>query len=162
MRAGIYARYSSENQRETSIEDQVRLCHDEAARRGFEVASVWEDRELSGQIANRPGFMAMLAAAEARAFDVLVVDDTSRLSRNTADALRLLERLRFWGVHLVARDGIDTTTTAKHTALLYGVKGIINAEYVRTLAEATRRASRARSAAASTPAAALTATGARR
>jgi len=48
MRAGIYARYSSDNQEERSIDDQVRICREFIERRGDMVADVFADYEISG------------------------------------------------------------------------------------------------------------------
>ena len=95
MRAAIYARYSSENQRASSIEDQVSLCRQEAERRGWTVAREWTDAGVSGAVGEdqRPGFREMMAAAKRREFDVVVVDDLSRLSRDTSDALVALKTL---------------------------------------------------------------------
>ena len=56
MRAVIYARYSSDAQREASIEDQVRLCRELAERQGWEVVEVYADHALSGASALRPGY----------------------------------------------------------------------------------------------------------
>jgi site-specific DNA recombinase len=115
MRAAIYARYSSENQREASIEDQVRECRQDAERRGWTVTAVYSDAALSGSLGEdqRPGFQAMMDAAKGKVFDVLIVDDASRLSRDTADALRALTVLDFYGVKFIGRsDGIDTTVNA--------------------------------------------------
>ena len=64
MQAVIYARYSSDAQREASIEDQVRLCRELAERQGWEVAEVYADHALSGASALRPG---LSAAARGRA-----------------------------------------------------------------------------------------------
>ncbi len=142
MKAAIYLRYSSEHQRETSLEDQERLCRQEADRQGFDVVAVWKDAALSGQLSehHRPGFKAMLAAAQARAFDVLIADDASRLSRDTSDALRIFQRLSFWGVGLIARtDGVNTVTNPKSSRLLFGVKSSFNEEFLRDLGEKTWR-----------------------
>lgn len=96
MNAAIYVRYSSDNQRETSLADQERLCRQEADRLGYQVARVYKDAALSGQLSEqRPGFVSLMAAAKRREFDVVIVDDASRLSRDSADALRLLQRLEF-------------------------------------------------------------------
>src|SRR5437867_2773244 len=98
MRAAIYVRYSSENQRESSLQDQERSCRQEAERLGYTVVKVYSDAALSGQLNGdqRPGYQAMQDAAKRREFDVLIVDDSSRLSRDTSDALRTLKRLEFW------------------------------------------------------------------
>ncbi|HLW59599.1 MAG TPA: recombinase family protein [bacterium] len=88
MRAAIYARYSSENQRASSIDDQIRLCRQEADQRGWIVVNEFSDAALSGALGEdqRPGYRTMMAAAKRREFDVLLVDDTSRLSRDSVDA----------------------------------------------------------------------------
>jgi site-specific DNA recombinase len=67
-RAVIYARYSSENQREASIADQVRVCKERIAREGWEVVQVFQDRAVSGASTMRSAYQAMLAGA----FDVVV------------------------------------------------------------------------------------------
>ncbi|MGH2404145.1 MAG: recombinase family protein [bacterium] len=142
LRAGIYTRYSSDNQRDTSLEDQERLSRQEGERYGCMITAVWRDAALTGQLSEeqRPGLRAILAAAEAGEIDVLIVDDCSRLSRNTSDALRIMERLSFWGVALIARaDGINTLTNPKSSRLLYGLKAAVNEEYLRGMGEQIRR-----------------------
>lgn len=141
MRAALYARYSSDTQRETSLEDQIRLCRQEAERRSCTVVAVWTDAELSGQLTKRrPGLQEMLGAAKRREFDVLIVDDASRLSRDSGEGQRLFKRLEFAGVGLVARsDGIDTLANPKSSRLLYGIKGAMNEEFLRDLGEKTWR-----------------------
>lgn len=142
MKAAIYARYSSENQRESSIEDQVSECRKEADRLGYPVGQVFTDAALSGQLNEdqRPGFQAMQTAAQAREFDVLLVDDASRLSRDQSDALRVLKRFEFWGVGLIARtDGVNTIQNPKSSRLLFGVKSAFSEEFLRDLAEKTHR-----------------------
>ncbi len=138
MRAGIYVRYSSENQREASLEDQERLCRQEAERLGYVVTKVYSDRALSGQLGEdqRPGFAAMQEAAKRREFDVLIVDDASRLSRNAGDALKIQERMRYLGIGLVARsDGINTVQNPKNSELVFGIKSVMNQEFIRDLRE---------------------------
>jgi site-specific DNA recombinase len=84
MRAAIYARFSSDNQREQSIDDQVRVCKDFAGRNEITVMEkhIYCDEAKSGSIHNRPGLEALKKAAEAKLFEVLLVDDSSRLSRD--------------------------------------------------------------------------------
>src|SRR5438128_1200398 len=142
MRAAIYVRYSSENQREASLEDQERLCRQEAERLGYSVVKVYSDAALSGQLNEdqRPGFQAMQDAAKHHEFDVLIVDDASRLSRDQSDALRVLKRFEFWGVGLIARtDGVNTLQNPKSSRLLFGVKSAFSEEFLRDLAEKTHR-----------------------
>jgi site-specific DNA recombinase len=142
VRAVIYARYSSENQRETSLQDQERLCRQEAERHGWVVVAVEQDAALSGQLSEdrRPGLQRLMAAAQRREFDALIVDDTSRLSRDTADALNTLRELDFLGIKFVARaDGIDTSVNGKGTRLLYAIKSAVGEEFLRDLGEKTHR-----------------------
>jgi DNA invertase Pin-like site-specific DNA recombinase len=101
---------------------------------------VFIDEAISGSTAVRPGYQAMLAGVEAQAFDVLVVDDASRLSRDNEDTAALMKRLAFYGVGLVAiSDGVDTIANLKSAALIMGVKAALNEEFLRDLAEKTRR-----------------------
>ena len=72
MRAVIYARYSSDNQREASIDDQIEICRRYIDRQGWTLARTYHDRALSGASDQRPGYQQMLADAEAKQFDVVV------------------------------------------------------------------------------------------
>src|SRR2546428_12599746 len=150
LRAAIYCRFSSDTQRQASLVDQERLCRQEADCQGYPVVKVYSDAALSGQLNEdqRPGFQAMQDAAKRREFDVLIVDDASRLSRDQSDALRTLKRFEFWGVGLIARtDGVNTLQNPKSSRLLFGVKSAFSEEFLRDLAEKTVRgmAGRARS-----------------
>ena len=67
MRVAIYARYSSEHQNERSIDDQVRLCREHAARIGAEIAGIYADYALSGSsLKNRPEAARLLTDAARR------------------------------------------------------------------------------------------------
>src|SRR5258708_12777427 len=86
IRAAIYARFSSENQNDKSIEDQIVLCRELCAGEGLKVVAVFDDRAISGtSVANRPGFQKMMRAAEAKSFDVLVAEYIDRISRDQVD-----------------------------------------------------------------------------
>jgi site-specific DNA recombinase len=72
----FFARFSSENQNDKSIEDQIALCRELCAREGLKVVAVFDDRAISGtSVANRPGFQKMMRSAEAKSFEVLVAKD---------------------------------------------------------------------------------------
>src|SRR5688572_5717242 len=91
QRVALYARYSSENQREASIEDQYRNCENYAKRQErWKIVERYEDKAISGSTdANgRPGYRQMLADAQAKRFEVLLVDDFSRLSRDSSEIRR--------------------------------------------------------------------------
>jgi DNA invertase Pin-like site-specific DNA recombinase len=80
LRAVIYARYSSDNQREASIEDQIEVCRRYVERQGWTIGKVYADQALSGASRFRPAFQQMQADAEQRRFDVIVVEALDRLS----------------------------------------------------------------------------------
>lgn len=102
-RCAIYARYSSDLQRASSIDDQLRRCREYASRQGWTVMEefVLADRAVSAaSVAGRDGLQRLIKAAKAksRPFDCLLVDDTSRLARDLSDALRTVKILEFHGV----------------------------------------------------------------
>lgn len=139
MRAAIYARYSSENQRETSIADQTRICNDRADREGWTVIATFSDREISAATAmkQRPGGRAMLEAAGAT-FDVLIIEALDRCWRDIVDQERTLRELEYRGLRVVgAADGYDSKHEDRE--LQRGVRGLLNQQYLRDLAKKTHR-----------------------
>lgn len=127
MRAAIYARYSSENQRPESIEDQVSACRKLAATQSYVIADehIYSDMAASGARKDRPGLTALLAAAEQRCFEVVLVDDLSRLARDNLLMLSVLAELRFQGVRIVSvADGLDSNDEEATVGIQ--VRGIFN------------------------------------
>jgi DNA invertase Pin-like site-specific DNA recombinase len=117
MRAVIYARYSSENQREASIEDQIRLARAHIEDRGWTFLHAYNDRAISGASALRPGYQRLLAHARAGQFDVVVAEALDRLSRDQEDVAALYKRLSFAGIRIV------TLAEGEITELHVGLKG---------------------------------------
>ena len=140
-RCAIYARYSSDLQSPTSIEDQHQLCRAYAERRSWAVVSLFEDAALSGfGIEHRPGYQQLLAAAlsSPAAFEVVLVEDLSRLTRDMAELLRVTTRLRLKGVELVGvSDGI--ATSQQGAKMHVAVKGLVNELYLDDLRDKTHR-----------------------
>src|SRR5579872_368312 len=89
IRYVIYARYSSDLQSPDSIEDQKRKCREYGAQEGWSEVRTYEDMAISGTGMDRHGFQRLMAdsARSARDFDVILIDDTSRLSRSLADVV---------------------------------------------------------------------------
>jgi site-specific DNA recombinase len=142
MRYATYARYSSDLQRQSSIEDQIRKCDEFGQAQGWVSVKdcIYTDEAISGGSAQRPGLQRMLAAALSahRPFDVILVDDTSRISRSLSDAVQLFERLRFAGVRVIAvAQGIDTGS--EQAEVLVTVHGLVDSLYVKELAKKTHR-----------------------
>ncbi len=120
IRAAIYARYSSEHQREASISDQVRLCEERIAREGWSRAGIFQDAGVSGATPLRPGYQALLAAARAGEVEVVVAEALDRLSRDQEDVAALFKRLQFAGIAIV------TVSEGTITSLHVGLKGAMN------------------------------------
>ena len=138
MRVATYARYSSENQKETSLSDQLRNCATYAESAGWTLSHKYEDRAISGSVAARPGYQAMLRDAKARVFDVLLVDDFSRLSRDQVETETCRRKLVFWGCRIISiSDGIDTNS--KNHKMLSSFRGIVNDLFLDDLRDKTRR-----------------------
>ncbi len=143
MRASIYARYSSENQRQESLEDQIASCNRYARKHDHMVLDehVYTDRARSGTSHERDGLKALLAAAARRLFDVVLVDDLSRLARDNTFMLNALAELGYWDVRLVSvTDHLDTADEA--ATLGFQLRGIFNELAVRDLAKRTHRGQR--------------------
>jgi DNA invertase Pin-like site-specific DNA recombinase len=104
MRYAIYARYSSDLQRPSSTSDQLRKCEEFGLAQGWIRDELFVDEAISGTSAERPGLQQMLSRAllPRRSFDIILVDDTSRISRSLPDAVRLFEKLRFAGIRVIA------------------------------------------------------------
>lgn len=108
MKAALYARYSTDKQRDASIEDQFRECERVCRSVGFEVVARFEDKGMSGGTADRPGYQALLHAARRREFTAIVVEDISRLWRNRAEFGPRSAEFEDLGVHCVTAVGDDT------------------------------------------------------
>ena len=133
MHSVIYARYSSDNQRDASIDDQVRVCREHIERQGWIYLHAYTDRALSGASALRPGYQKLLEDARNGAFEVVVAEALDRLSRDQEDVAGLYKRLSFCGVKIV------TLAEGEISDLHVGLKGTMNALFLKDLAQKTRR-----------------------
>jgi DNA invertase Pin-like site-specific DNA recombinase len=138
LKVAIYARYSSDNQRDASIADQLRVCRDFAARQGWTVVHEFTDHAVSGAILLRSGFQALMRDALNGRFDVVLAEALDRFSRDQEDTAGLFKRLTFAGVNIV------TLAEGDITHLHVGLKGTMNALFLKDLADKTRRGLRGR------------------
>lgn len=139
-RVAVYARYSSDRQNDSSIDDQLRRIRAFASARGKSLDDklTFADHAISGSSTQRPAFEALLERIKRREIDVLLVEDTSRLSRDNADALNLYKTLAYYGVQLLAiSDGIDSSS--KGAKLAYSVKALMSDLYLEDLRDKTLR-----------------------
>ncbi len=139
-RVGIYARYSSDLQSETSIDDQARRAREIVARNGGDPtkARVFPDSAISGASRARPGLDALLAAVDAGEIDIVITEDVSRLARDMEDAAHIFKHLQYAGVPLISiSDGIDTSS--KHAKMTFAFKSMIAEAYLDDLRDKTLR-----------------------
>ena len=115
MKAVIYARYSSDNQREESIEGQLRECMAFAERKGYTVIKSYADRAISGKRAdNRPEFQQMISDSARGEFDVIIVWKIDRFSRDKYDSVIYKSKLNKNGVSVIsATEPIDNSPEGK-------------------------------------------------
>ena len=100
IRAASYARFSSSNQREESIDAQQRAIYKYMAEKRYTPVGDYVDEALTGTNTDRPGFKRMLEDAKNGLFDVLVVHKMDRFSRSVYDTLDVERRLAIYGVHI--------------------------------------------------------------
>ena len=138
-RVALYARYSSDQQSASSIDDQMRICREQAAREGWQVVGTYKDAAISGSsVTLRPGIQALLQDAHARNFDVVLAEALDRVSRDQADVATLYKHLQFAGVQIV------TLAEGEISELHVGLKGTMNALFLKDLVAKTHRGLRGR------------------
>ena len=138
MKVALYARYSSENQRDASIADQFRVCREFAGRQRWRIEREYSDHAISGATLLRPGFQALMRDALRHEFDAVLAESLDRFSRDQEDTAGLFKRLTFVGVRIV------TLAEGDITHLHIGFKGTMNALFLKDLAEKTHRGLRGR------------------
>jgi DNA invertase Pin-like site-specific DNA recombinase len=140
LRAALYARYSTDQQRQTSIADQVRGARERAEREGWPIVAQHGDEGVSGSVpvALRKGGKALLADALAGRFDVLVLEGLDRLSREIGEAETITKRLEHRGIRIVGTaDGYDSEARGRKVMRI--ARGLVNELYLDDLREKTHR-----------------------
>ena len=137
-RVAIYARYSSDNQRDASITDQLRVCRLRAEREGWQVVEEYTDHATSGATLLRSGIQALISDATRGRFDLVLAEAMDRLSRDQEDIAGFHKRMSHAGVTIV------TLSEGEVTHLHIGLKGTMNALFLADLADKTRRGLRGR------------------
>ena len=97
MKIAAYCRFSSDRQQATSIRDQLRNIENYCQRQGWSTPVLYQDQAISGSRNDRPGYRDLLHAAELKAFEVLLVDDLSRLSRDHIESAQTIRMLKYAG-----------------------------------------------------------------
>ena len=138
MKVALYARYSSENQRDASIADQFRMCRLYAEKQGWQIVEEYSDHAISGASLLRPGIQALISDAAHGRFNVILAEAMDRLSRDQEDIAGIFKRMSYADVKLV------TLSEGEVTHLHVGLKGTMNALFLKDLADKTRRGLRGR------------------
>ncbi|QEU10406.1 recombinase family protein [Paracoccus yeei] len=138
LRVAIYARFSTDKQRDASIEDQIDSCRYLAAREGWQVTGTYHDRATSGASMFRPGIEALQREARAGKFDIVLAEAMDRLSRKLADIAKFHERMEHLGIR------IHTLTEGEITEMLIGMKGTMNQILLRDIGIKTHRGQKGR------------------
>lgn len=100
--AVVYARFSSNNQREESIDAQLRACNDYAQRNGYIVVDTYCDSAKSGTSADREQFQKMINDSEENKFNFVIVHKLDRFSRDKYDSVHYKRKLRNNGIRVVS------------------------------------------------------------
>ena len=102
MNGVIYARYSSDNQREESIEGQLRECTAFAEKNDIQILNTYIDRAFSAKTDNRPEFQHMVSDSKKKMFDVVLVWKYDRFARNRLDSLMYKQLLQRNNIKLIS------------------------------------------------------------
>ena len=136
MLIAAYLRFSSENQRDASLDDQLRNCIAYCQRQGWPDPLVYSDRAISGSRTDRNEYLRLIA--DAHRFDVILVDDLSRFGRDKDEIGKTVKRLVFAGIRLIGvSDGVDTSR--KNHKVDVGMRGLMSEIFLDDLAEKTHR-----------------------
>ena len=132
-KAVIYARYSCDNQREESIEGQLRECKAFAERKGYIVVDTYIDRAISAKTDNRPDFQRMIKDSAKKEFDIIIVWKLDRFSRKRADSIQY--RLHLNKNNVVLKSVVENLDPdAPESIILESVIEGFNEYYSRNLA----------------------------
>lgn len=102
MTAVIYARYSSDNQREESIEGQLRECKAFAEKNDIQIVGTYIDRAFSARTDNRPDFQKMIKDSASKKFELIIVWKLDRFARDRYDSAHYKAALRKNGVKVIS------------------------------------------------------------
>jgi site-specific DNA recombinase len=138
MKVALYARYSTDNQRDASIADQFRVCRAYAEKQGWQIVDEYSDHAISGASLLRAGVQALITEALRGRFQVVLAEAMDRLSRDQEDIAGLFKRMAYANVKIV------TLSEGEVTHLHVGLKGTMNALFLKDLADKTRRGLRGR------------------
>lgn len=127
LRIAAYLRYSTDAQKETSLDDQLRTCNEALARHGWKVSDhlIFADDAVTGSAKGthkRDAYHALRAAVSAGQVDLIICDQQCRLARSAKESITFFEELKTRNVRLLTADGFDSD--APTAQLLFGIKSV--------------------------------------
>ena len=138
--AVCYARYSSHNQKDASIEQQVAACIQKAKELGITIVDSYEDRAISGKTDKRPSFQRMMRDAERGKFNCVIAWKSNRIGRNMLEAMMNETKLQAWGVKVrYVEEDFDDTAAGR-----FALRSMMNVNqfYSENMAEDIKRGMR--------------------
>ena len=132
--AAIYARFSSDLQKDRSVDDQFFDCETYAKRLGLKVIERFSDSAKTGTTMHgRTGARELMLAVKARKFDVLIAESTSRVARDTEDLAGICKRLKHSEIEF------NTINQGVIDNMKAGLNGIIDSEFIKNLVVGIKR-----------------------
>ena len=119
VRAALYARFSSDNQREESIDAQLRAMHNYCEDRNITVVREYCDHAKSGTSDKRPEFLRMIDDSKNGEFDIVIVHKFDRFSRNRYDSIFYKRQLNINNVSVISV--LENIDDSPESALLLSV-----------------------------------------
>ena len=136
-KAVIYARYSSDNQRDASIDQQVKACEKYALEKDLQILRVYDDRALTGKTDKRPAFLRMIRDSARHDFRYVIVYSLDRFSRNKYDSVMHKHTLKENGVTVLS--AMEHITDDPTGALMESILEGFAEYYSRELAQKIHR-----------------------
>lgn len=132
--AVLYARFSSDLQKDRSVDDQLVDCEAYAKRLDLKVIERFSDRAKSGTTMHgRTGARELMLAVKARKFDVLIAESTSRVARDSEDLAGICKRLKHSEIEF------NTVNQGVIDNMKAGLNGIIDSEFIKNLVVGIKR-----------------------
>lgn len=129
----IYARHSTDKQ-DTSTDDQIARCKRWADKNNYVITEIYSDEAVSGtHMNNRLGITNMIDGAVKEKFSFILAEDLSRISRDQGDIAQFYKKMEFLDVKVI------TVSEGIINELHIGLKGTMNALYIKDLADKTMR-----------------------
>lgn len=137
QRAAIYARYSSDNQREESIDAQIRAIEEFCKRNKYRIVRTYTDEALSARTDDRPQFIEMINDSKDKLFDVVICHKLDRFARNRYDSAFYKKKLAENNVRLIS--ALENLDDSPESIILESVLEGMNEYYSANLSREVKK-----------------------